>query len=46
MGRAGQRVMRGLSARGRENFRRGSLLLNPTVGGGGGAGGGAGGSGG
>lgn len=39
MGRAGQRVMRGLSPRGRENFRRGSLLLNTIGGGGGGAGG-------
>lgn len=39
MGRGGQRVMRGLSARGRENFRRGSLGLNNLNGGSGGAGG-------
>lgn len=32
---SGQRMLRGLSARGRENFRRGSLLLNPTGGAGG-----------
>ena len=43
MRRAGQRALRGLSARGRENFRRGSLLLNPSRGGGAGGAGGSGG---